>query len=547
MIDPKQHNSLGDLLRDACLQYKSSTALIETDRKRETGRMTYLEFLRQGEQLATKLQQASIAEDARVAILAGNQSNWLLSAYAVFRAGGVLVPLDSKLSGPEQLALLQHVKADLLIADRGVLRQLPDGGPPAWEMASLLQDLPEAAVTEVPKTRDDLATIVYSSGTGGSPKGCMLTHGNYLTQYDALVEVFPTTPDDVFFSVLPTNHAIDFMAGFVGPFCTGGAVVHQRALRPEFLLWTMRRYRVTHMAAVPLLLKAFKRGIDEKLDDLAPRKATVFGALRAINARVSRDKARPGISKWLMKPVLESFGGRLKTIFCGGAYTDPELARFFYEVGMPVAIGYGLTEVCTVATVNDLKPFRADTVGAPVKGVHIKIANPDATGVGEVLIKGPTVFRGYLDNPELTSEVFDDDGWFLTGDLGWIDAARHLHLVGRARNLIVTEGGKNIYPEDLETHFGEIPAEDFAIFAADYVWPRQGLKGEQLFAIVRDGKDGWADYLRERNRKLPAHKRLHAVIEWPDEFPRTTSFKLKRRALAQTLRDQRERDTLSPL
>lgn len=576
MIPTDRYTSLGDILRDALIQFKPHVALIEANRKRETSRLTYADFKRRAESLARAFERRGVGPQKRVAVLMSNQTRWLLSAYATFFRGATLVPLDYKLTAPEHAALIAHCKPDALIIEHAYWKPLQKllSNPPALVVASeppdaatddtlapairweaLLSDDDGLSPTFVPQQRQDIATIVYSSGTGGAVKGCMLPHEAYLSQYDALSRRFEMTPGDVFFSILPTNHAIDFMTGFIAPFCCGAAVVHQRALRPEFITHTMKHYRVTHMAAVPLLLQALEKSIRERLDDLPGFVRKAIEAVADLNEAVTRRQPNAQVSRLLLKPIHDAFGGRLKVIFSGGAFVDPERAQFFYRLGIPVAIGYGLTEACTVITVNDLKPFRADSVGTPVEGVEVRIHNPDAHGVGEVWVRGKTLMRGYLDDPALTAQAIDADGWLHTADLGFMDASNHLRLVGRAKNMIVTEGGKNIYPEDIESAFEGAGVDELAVFASGYLWPAHAKLGhESLIVVGRFKPDTPADKLtdarrelRDRNRRLSDFKRARHYLSWPDEFPRTASMKLKRDILAAQIRDRLSPSALEDL
>ncbi len=562
MIPPERYNSVGELLRDACITYKTETALLEYDRKNEKACLSYLDVKRQGERLARRLQDAGVGAGDRVAIVMSNQSKWLIAAYAILYRGAVLVPLDYKLTGPELESLLQHAKPKVLITEFAswrtmknieeleclkIVSEMPDGTEGTFEAWDAMPDTPGEFV---PRQRSDQATLVYSSGTGGQPKGCMLTHDNYLEQYRTLIQLFPFKVGDRYFSILPTNHAIDFMVGFVGPFACGATVVHQRSLRPDLIRWVMTKKKITHMAVVPLILEAFERAIRENLDKKNDVIQVAFEHAKRLNAALTLQKPRRGVSRRLMKPVLNGIGPRLKMLFVGGAFVDPDRAQFFYDVGLPVVIGYGLTEACTVLTVNDLRPFRSDSVGRPLEGVEIEIRNADDKGVGEVWVKSRTVFAGYLDEPELTAEVLQD-GWLRTGDLGWRDPSGHLHLVGRSKNMIVTAGGKNIYPEDIEIAFEGVDCEELVVFASGYVWPASGgkeLTKESLFAVVR-GKDGsvtddvLAD-LRQRNHKLPDFKRVAGVLDWDDAFPRTASMKVKRGILAEQIREKANVDAI---
>ncbi len=544
MIHVGGYASLGEILRDACIQYKSNTALIEANRKRETGRWTFLDFKQAAEPVAARLQALGIGAGDRVAIVMSNQSKWLISAYAAFFRGAVLVPLDYKLEASEQVALMAHAKPSLVVVEYPLFRRF-DGipapcvlvteAPEAADLGTALrwEDVDAEAIAEfVPRERADLASIVYSSGTGGTPKGCLLSHGAYLSQLEALLERFPMDPGDRYFSILPTNHAIDFMCGFVGPFVCGGTVVHQRTLRPEMILATMQRYKITHMAVVPLVLTAFERAIKDKLDDLGGWKRWAVDAMMATG---------------MPTPVKSAFGGHLRMMFCGGAPTDRKLAEFFNDLGIPVVIGYGLTEACTVLTVNRLTPFRADSVGCAVRGVEIRIAGPGPGRIGEVHVTGPTLMDGYLDAPELTAETLVD-GWLHTGDLGWLDASHHLHLVGRCKNMIVTAGGKNVYPEDIEGSFRGVGYEEMAIYATNYLWPSAGLEFGELIAVVRANEiEDARTAIRAQNRRLPDFKRVAGLIVWNEPFPRTASMKLKRGVLANSLRDQVGRDAVEVL
>jgi long-chain acyl-CoA synthetase len=217
---------------------------------------------------------------------------------------------------------------------------------------------------------------------------------------------------------------------------------------------------------------------------------------------------------------------------------ERSVAEYFYRMGFPIAIGYGLTEAGTVITVNDLKPFRADSVGPPVEGTEVEIRDANDEGVGEVWVRGPTVFKGYLEAPELTEEALVE-GWLRTGDLGLIDASGHLKLLGRAKNMIVTSGGKNVYPEDIENAFADVAGvEEYCVFAQSYLQPGK-LSGDQLVLVVRLKDDADSarvfDDLRRQNLTLSEYKRVGALLEYAPEFPRTASQKIKREPLARAL------------
>lgn len=546
-IDPAPYASLGELLFDALVMHKREIAMVEVDRTTLRHEWTGLDVRHEVARVVAFFEACGVRAGDRVAIVMSNQSRWLVAAIAIFHRGAVLVPIDMKLSGVEQAELLQHSGARTLVVEHALLRRIP--ALPASITTTLVSEgpddpwgaLPDAALhAPAPRTRADDAAIVYSSGTGGRPKGCVLSHGAYLSQLGALMSLFPMRPGHRFFSVLPTNHAIDFMVGFVGPLSCGAAVVHQRTLRPEFFGPTFRTQHITHVALVPSLLESFERALTERLGKRPVWQQAAARLFSEVNQVLTEDAPRPEISRRLLSSIHAGLGGALEQVYCGGAFVDRARAERLYRLGLPVVIGYGLTECCTVATVNDLRPFRADSVGRPLAGIELRIERPDAEGVGEVWVRGPTLMTRYEGDPELTAETIDAEGWLHTGDLGRLDASSHLHLVGRAKNMVVTAGGKNVYPEDVESHFEGLPCEELVVLASGYVWPRHGkLEDEVLFAAVRLGKHSHETARRElaaRNRRLPEHKRITRWLVVRDAFPRTASLKVKRKELAESLR-----------
>ncbi len=569
MLDLRQYTCLGAALRDACERFSSEVCLIEAERDREKVRFTYSDFKEMALPLARALEDADFDAGDRAAIIMTNQSKWLISAYAIFYCGGVLVPLDYKLSATEHLQLLAHSKAKVLVVEYYLWRAITEA-PDFHKISTKI-----VLVTEVPlgaelagafrwedfkrkgapdfvlRQREDIACIVYSSGTGGRPKGCVLTHENYLEQCRALTAWYPFWPGVRYLSILPTNHAIDFMVGFIGPFVCGACVVHLRTLRPEFVRDAFVRYRITYVALVPMIVKNLERGLRAKFAELPGWKRALLNAMIATNKMLTRRRPKVKLSRTLLPGVHRAFGGELLALITGGAFMEPSAMQFFYDLGIPVVNGYGLTEAGTALTLNDLKPFRADTVGKPLPGVELRILNPDHEGVGEVAVSSKTVMSHYLDDPELTLETIVD-GWLLTGDLGRFDGSGHLQLFGRKKNMIVTEGGKNIYPEDIETVFDGLPVKEYCVFAANYVWPKKELGDEMLVIVLRLEQNQKFDSklledMSTRNRRLPDFKRVTGYLVWDKDFLRTASMKIKRQALAEDIGKAVERATVANL
>ena len=559
MLDLAKYQSIGAALKDALDTFADEVCLIEADREREKERLTYSEFQRRAHPLARMLQDSDFAAGDRAAIIMTNQSKWLISAYAIFFCGGVLVPLDYKLTPDEQWQLLAHSGARVLVTEYPIWRQLAAAsgraaatnlnsiyvteapantelnGALRWERALEATGAPAF----VPRRRKDVATIVYSSGTGGRPKGCMMIHENYLEQCVALTSLYPFAPGFRYLSILPTNHAIDFMVGFFGPFICGAAVVHLRTLRPEFVREAFVKYKITYVSLVPLVLKNLQKGLQARFDALTPGKRRVFDLLVGVNKALTKSRPRLGLSRLLLGQVHAAFGGELRAIVVGGAFTEPQTLQFFYDLGIPAANGYGLTEAGTAITVNDLHPFRADTVGKPLPGMEVRIVDAGADGIGEIYVRSKTVMSGYLNEPDLTAETIVD-GWLKTGDLGRFDATGHLQLFGRKKNMIVTEEGKNIYPEDIEAVFDSLPVKEFCVFAANYIWPRRSMVGEQLVLVIHlEPGQVFTEELRGNisvlNGRLLNYKRIHGIVVFEEDFPRTASLKIKRNVLAELL------------
>ena len=565
MLDLDQYTCLGEALRDALDRWPNETCLIESDRDRERTRLTYSDFKQLALPLARAFQDAEFHPGDRAAIIMTNQSKWLISAYAIFYAGGVLVPLDYMRSAEEHLQLLAHSKAKFLVVEYHLWRaitQRPEFKDHKVKIVMVTEAPPTADLRGgfrweefkrkgdpvfIPRGREDAACIVYSSGTGGRAKGCVLTHGNYLEQCKALTAWYPFWPGVRYLSILPTNHAIDFMVGFIGPFVCGACVVHLRTLRPEFVRDAFVRYRITYVTLVPMILKNLELGLRAKFDALPGYKRFLLNRAIGINKMLTRTRPNVKLSRKLLPQVHQAFGGDLLALITGGAFIEPSTPQFFYDLGIPVANGYGLTEAGTVLTVNDLKPFRADTVGKPLPGVELRILNPDADGIGEVAAKSPTIMSHYLDDPELTAETIVE-GWLLTGDLGRFDGSGHLQLFGRKKNMIVTGGGKNIYPEDVESAFEGINVKEHCVFAANYIWPQKDLGAEALVLVVHpDLNQEFTDSVREdaatRNRALPDYKRVGGYVLWEKDFPRTASMKIKRSELADEIRNSLDRNS----
>jgi len=554
MVDPARHSSLGGALEESFLKWSHEICLVESDRGREVARLTFEDVRARAHAFAAFLEAASFGGGDRAAIILTNQSKWHIAACAILHRGGVLIPLDAKLSAVEQLELLDHCRPSVLVIEdhlwralskaRGAYR-LPErivviGSRDAAQGAVHWDDAQRDGAPElVMRARSDAACIVYSSGTAGRPKGCVLTHENYLEQLAALLELHPFSPGVRYLSILPTNHAIDFMVGFLGPYLCGATVVHLRAIRPELVREAFVTHRITHVALVPSILKNLEIALRARIAGLPRSKRIAFALARRALKIASRGRPNARLGRKMLSPIHEAFGGALEAIFIGGAPADASMLRFFHDLGIPVANGYGLTEAGTAVTLDRNDPPNPETVGTPLPGVEIRIRNSGPDGVGEVEVRSKTVMSGYLDDPELTRETIVD-GWLRTGDLGALDHSGHLRIIGRTKNMIVTAGGKNVYPEDVERAFAGIPVQDACVIAAHVLSP-PGTRDERLLLVIGLGPGGASvDEVRRaarlRNHSLPEARRVRGMIVVREHFPRTASLKVKRDELVEHLR-----------
>lgn len=578
MLDLSKYQSIGAALKDALDEFADEVCLIESERERENERLTYREFKARALALAKALQEGGFKGGDRASIIMANQSKWLISAFAIFYSGGVLVPLDYKLipEQPDELwRLLRHSGAKILVTEYWIWRLLSVSAarPAAKNVSTVLiteappnADLSGALRWEdqlrkegcatgepvfVPRERQDIASIVYSSGTGGTPKGCMATHEAYLEQAKAISQVISFAPGIRYFSILPTNHVVDFMMGFFMPFLAGATVVHLRTLRPEFIREAFARYKINYMMLVPRFLESFQKGLETTFAALPKPKRAILNALIAANRILTFDRPRVWLSRRLLPQVHRAFGGEFRAFGVGSAFIAPATLQFFRDLGIPVANSYGQTEAGAALTVNDPANPRVDTVGRPLPGVELRIMNPDLEDIGEVAVRSKTVMAGYLDEPELTAETIVD-GWLMTGDLGRLDSTGHLLLLGRKKNMIVTPEGKNVIPEDIESVFNGLAVQEFCVFAANYIWPQRSMVGEQLVLVIHlePGQTFTEDLRRDisaRNNRLLNFKRIYGVVLWEEDFPRTASLKIIRFTLAEGLAKLDRASAILPL
>ena len=532
-------NTLYELVRNSVEKFASKVAfsMFEGDD------VTYAEVGRRIEKVQEILTGAGLRAGDKVALLSSNMPNWGVCYFAVTSAGMVAVPILPDFSGEELDMIIAHSEAKALLVSDRLFTKLSKQTIERLNVVVRTKNLGVIAqrvrgegTMAVPKP-DDLAVIIYTSGTTSKPKGVMLTHAALCAQVGISSGIFPVLPDDVFLSVLPLSHTYECSIGMIYPFSMGARVVYlDRPPTASALMPALRAVRPLVMLIVPLIIeKIYRHQVLAKFNSNGFwRTLYKVGFLRRYLHRVAGKK------------LLKLFGGRLRFLGIGGAKLDGGAEKFLLEAKVPYAIGYGLTETAPLLAGAAPSQVRLGSTGPQAPGVQLRLEhiNPD-TRQGEVVALTPSVMLGYFKNPEATKEVFTDDGWFRTGDLGEFDKDGWLYIKGRLKNMIVGPGGENIYPEDIETVLNS------HVYIADSIVTEQEGRLVALVHFNRDEIEAMVDNWREEwetkkeaweakteqlkkeimdfvNAKVNRFSRISEVVEEKDDFAKTPTHKIKR-------------------
>jgi long-chain acyl-CoA synthetase len=550
---PKQHRDLVELFHAACATHARRVALRMTGERKE--RFTYGELRASADAVAGFLVAQGLAPGERVLLASENRPEWPIAFFGILLAGGVAVPVDAQLSAPELANLARSAGAKVALLSDEVAERLRElvagwaggGGPRPAVLAEALAGERGRAPRHVPSP-DEIASVIFTSGTTGTPKGVMLTHRNFTSLVARLAGLFDLGPGDGLLSVLPLHHTFEFTCGLLVPLSRGAEVEYLDELTADTLGDALESGRVTALIGVPALWSLLHRRITQ---ELAARPGFVEGAVKALmagNARL-RDELGVNLGKLVFWPVHRKLGGRLRILVSGGSALSPEVQQAFRELGFDLFEGYGLTEAAPVLAVSTPQDAAArGTVGRPLPGIELRILDPDASGVGEVLARGPNVMAGYWKvgaakpevDPALTGAVLKD-GWLHTGDLGRLDAEGRLTLVGRKKDVIIDADGKNAYPDELE----ELYRKDDLVKELAIVGLPDGARGEKVaMAVVPAWGDGdraevrrrIAEHVRKVSAGLPFHKRVKLWHVVDGELPKTATRKVKRALVVEELR-----------
>lgn len=536
--DALQSDSIFEVFRRVAKAFPDKPAL-QVMRDKKWMRYTYDDACRATGVIARRLAERGIVAGDRVALCAENGPEWGLTYLALMRAGVTAVPMDPQLRGEEAWEHLRFVGGKLMCAGRTTFEKLeayrkandaplalladPFVPPPGASR----DDGPEPAVISGAET----ASILFTSGTTVAPKAVQLTHRNFIANTRALLERHPLRPSDEFLSVLPIYHAFEFTGGFLAPLSSGATITYLDQLKGPEIVAAMQATGTTMMLVVPRLLRMFHDSIRTRVATLSAFKQFVFRWLERLSEWTGRRFGRV-----LFGSIHRQFGGRLRMFVSGGSALDPELFHAFRRWGFPVCEGYGLTETAPVLTVSTVEGARPGSVGPPLSNVELEIRNLNLEGIGEVWVRGPNCTSGYLNNRAATEELITD-GWLRTGDLGWQDGEGNLYLTGRAKDLIVTSSGKNVYPDEVEFRYRELPyVKELCVLAM----PCERTHGEAVHAVAVLDRSAAPDLdpssierevrnaAAEIAETLPSHMRITTFHFWENDLPKTSTLKAKR-------------------
>lgn len=533
----RAYDSLLDLQDEIAERHDLAPALQVTH---EDGFQTtsFRAFKERSRAAAVRLLAAGVKPGDKVILSGDNHPAWPVVFFGILRAGAVAVPVESGMALPQVKNIEEASGAKLAVLDVEMAEGL--GGGLDSQVLDLLHTgdhgPTEGLEDHVPET-DEVASILFTSGTTGTPKGVMLSHGNFCSLLGSLAATFPLKSHDRVLSVLPLHHTFEFSCGLLLPLSRGARVIYLDEITGERLTYGLKEGKVTALVGVPALWQLLERRIRNQVSEKGPVFETAFDAGLELNRIIGKNTGLD-LGRVMFGQVHDRLGGNIKFLISGAAALPNQTQELFQGLGLHLAEGYGLTEAAPVLSVAKGKPgAKSGHVGKPIPGVEIKIDNPDKDGIGEVIARGPNVMKGYYGNEEASAAALQD-GWLHTGDLGKIDHRGRLSIMGRAKEVVVTASGENIYLDDVENTLG--PDHDF-VLEYGLVGLPDPRGGERLGMLAVPDADSHKDLdrhtlhakakasLQAAIGKLPNNQRPSVIHLVDAELPRTKTRKVKRK------------------
>lgn len=550
--------SVQDMLLQSVQQFGKRRALTDFN-PTPISEASYEQLLLHVRAFGSALHKLGLKERSHIAVIGENRVQWGIAYLAAACYNYVIVPVDRNLGKTEILNIIHESDAQAVVYSSAVnslfesthksLRKirhyinmdLTEHEGDFLSMKVLMDDIPARKAREMPDINPEkMSIIVFTSGSLGRAKGVMLSQKNIATDLTGMVQMIRLYPEDRFLSVLPIHHTYECTCGFLCPLYKGGSVWFARSLKT--ILEDLKQSRATILLGVPLLYEKMYNNIRKGMKEKAVTRILVPPML--VTATFLKKVGWNNAPRTLFKSLHEKFGGSIRLFIAGGAAPDPEIAAGLRNLGFQFVQGYGLTETAPILALNRLEAFKDDAAGLPIPAVEIRISEPDDNGVGEILARGANVMLGYYKNEQATRESFTEDGWFQTGDLGFIDNDGFLHISGRKKNVIIAANGKNVFPEEVEDLlnrssyiqesmvYGKPDSNYNEKIAAQVV-----VDGEALIARSESKKqditEEWVrkiiqEEIDKVNKQMSSYKRIQHFIIREEEFAKTTTQKIKR-------------------
>ena len=549
-------SSVQELIIKSCEKYKDKIAL-EDYIDYPVSKVTYGQLYEHILKFGKSLTELGIKERDHIAVIGENRVQWGITYLTSMAFNLVIVPVDKNLSSNEMLNVLHESGTKVIVFSESfrqticemkellpnlkffISMDLNEKGDGCYSMTQMMekQDIQNTKLPVI--NPDDLAEIIFTSGSLGRAKGVMLSQKALASNLMGMTGMVQIISKDRFFSVLPIHHTYECTCGFLCPLYVGGSTHFSRSLKT--ILEDIQKAKPTIMLGAPLLFNKMYAKIVKGIAEDKVKSKIVNPIIKLTN--LFELIGWKNSKKIFLKELHKKFGGSIRLLVVGGAAPDPKVAKGFREFGFNFVQGYGLTETSPILALNRLNNFKDDAAGLPLPGVEIKINNPDKHGVGEVYVKGDNVMLGYYNNQKLTDEAFDD-GWFRTGDLGFIDDDGFLHLSGRKKNVIIANNGENVFPEEIEDLldrnpfvlecmvYGQEDEKHDEIIAAQIVTNSETFIEYSLKNNVKITpeliNEKISEVIAETNKNLAAFKRIKKFYIRENEFEKTTTQKIKR-------------------
>ncbi|HKL60562.1 MAG TPA: AMP-binding protein [Sphaerochaeta sp.] len=515
--------------------------------------LTYAEVHKAMIRVSSYLQEVGVAPGDRVIINGKNSPSWAIAYLAVLHAGAVVVPLDNQMPATRVQDLSHFCDASFVFGDKSVVEALDKELP--WfkalrGMATLLGESPLypsieniAATKEYPphpSTCEDLAAILFTSGTTGNEKGALLTHTNIVSDvYQACDGIFLSLSEhDVLYALLPLHHSYCCTAVLLETLKHGAECVFGQEIAVSRMIADMTKGQVTIFMGIPMLYNKILSGMMKQVRKKGIVTYALIRTMMSVNG-FTKKHLKANIFRGVFNKLLLSKVGldQNRILICGAGPLSPQVFKHYQQLGLDFIQGYGLTETSPILTLNPISHFKIESVGMVFPLVDMKIGNADASGIGEILVKGPNITSGYYNDEEHTKELFDEDGYLKTGDLGYLDKENYLYLKGRAKNLIITEGGKNVYPEEIEDMF-QLYAQVEQVLIRGFL-KHKGSHAELIEAVIYPNQEYYAmqgvpqqedleRIISEVNQTLHGYKKIAKLTILTEPMEMTSTKKIKR-------------------